>query len=61
MSLQQSECDGNEFKLIYITKHDEWFVIKHLSSGLILTFDAIGNLSLRPLTTDVELTNDSDK
>ena len=56
-----NECAGDEFKLIYTKKHDNWFVIKHLSSWLYLTFESLGNLNVRSLTTDVELVTDSDR
>ena len=41
--------------MIYTKNNDDWFVIKHKSSGLYLTFESLGNLNVRSLTTDVEL------
>ena len=47
--------------MIYTKNHDDWFVIKHISSGQYLTFQSFGNLNLKSLTTDVELDINSDR
>ena len=55
-----NESAGDEFKLIYTKNNEDWFVIKHISSGQYLTFQSLGNINVEPLTTDVELVTESD-